>query len=1240
MGAMLTQAPPGWVAAVLAATLLSAQSPPGGLPPEPVPQAVTATIDLIQTFRDGGMTIYLNPKADVIDDPKAVFSVTSEGQLRVSGKAYGGLTTKAAYKDYHLVCEYKWGGPTWGKREKASRDSGVLVHCFGPDGANGGAWLASHEAQIIEGGTGDYLALTSKAPDGTLLQVSAMMEAVRNKGRGGMTWVPDAPRVKVTGGRVDWQFRDPAWRDVRGFRGKADVESPFGEWTRLEVIARGDTLEFLVNGVLVNRAFECKPAAGRILLQTEAAEMFVRRYELHPLGGFKETWPPAKPGKDAGARHAPEGTPPHVARPLEMRADPGASAGTVPPYLAPEGFELVRADHPGMVAHPTLGCVDPRGRLFVGDSPGTPWGAAQHEKARAGRIVMLEDRDADGVFDRSTVFADGLTVPKGGCWLGDSLYVASPPGIWKLTDADGDGVAESRRLMVGGFKWTANGADAHGPWLHPDGRLYWTHGRKGHDVRQADGTPVHAGLHSGLWSMNPDGSDVRWHGLAAADNPTGLAITEQGDILGTVNLHFGVPRSDTVVLWQLGAMYERPDYSRLNTVFRAHERMPILHDLGHRVPSGCALWTRADVLAPAGRPWSANPAARHLLVSLYNSRQILRLELTPEGASYRAAEHPFLTLKADGIHLTDVIEAPDGSLLVLDTGTWYPHCPSSLRSAGAKPGAIYRLRPKAPGAFAPLDPAPVLKPRAPGALAAAILGPDPHEARRALEEVAFRRLADPALRAALLELLTRPMDPVLEHAALFAQRTVGDPDITLLKVGDPPLRQGRLLRVLSQTEGVSAEALLDFALAHLDSTEPSLARRASLALEVDRAAPTRLQPLMMAWLADAQPGAPRLAALANLAELLVSAPALEPVVAAALSHPAEEVRALALRAVAVRAKSGSPEPWRAPLLRLLAESPTPLVVDATAKVRHRSLDPALRALSQDIARPKAIRLKALLALSGSDGSRLEPAAFDLLLDLLGDSSDASLRLDAARRLSQARLTDAQLDRFLPVLVRTGPLEHAEFLEVVRNYTPDQGRRIAAALAQSSQLGTLQPDRVRVGFGRWPRDVFAPMEKAFEAAQAANVAKAARLDELGRRAALEGRAAEGARLFASGKGACMACHKAGDLGRAVGPDLSRIGAIRTERELLESIVLPSNTLARDYETLLVATSDGQSHLGLAKGRSLEGLTLMDVGGVMRLLPAASVVSETHVPQSLMPMGLDAAFSEQELLDLVAWLRSLR
>jgi putative heme-binding domain-containing protein len=115
---------------------------------------------------------------------------------------------------------------------------------------------------------------------------------------------------------------------------------------------------------------------------------------------------------------------------------------------------------------------------------------------------------------------------------------------------------------------------------------------------------------------------------------------------------------------------------------------------------------------------------------------------------------------------------------------------------------------------------------------------------------------------------------------------------------------------------------------------------------------------------------------------------------------------------------------------------------------------------------------------------------------------------------------------------------------------------------------------------------------------------------------------------------------GAVGRALGPDLSRIGAIRTERELIESILFPSNTIARDYELHAVVTSDGRNHLGLIKSRGADGLVLMDAAGQLLTLPTTTVVSETQLETSLMPGGLDAAFTPAELADLVAWLRSLR
>src|SRR2546423_3808905 len=89
-------------------------------------------------------------------DPKHVFTV-HDGIIKVSREEWGGLTTKDAYRDYHLTVEWKWGGPNLGKREGRARDSGILVHGIGDDGAHGGIWLQSIESQVIEGGTGDFI---------------------------------------------------------------------------------------------------------------------------------------------------------------------------------------------------------------------------------------------------------------------------------------------------------------------------------------------------------------------------------------------------------------------------------------------------------------------------------------------------------------------------------------------------------------------------------------------------------------------------------------------------------------------------------------------------------------------------------------------------------------------------------------------------------------------------------------------------------------------------------------------------------------------------------------------------------------------------------------------------------------------------------------------------------------------------------------------------------------------------
>ncbi len=216
------------------------------------------------------------------EDPRHVFQVEN-GVIHISGNGYGGLITQRAYRDYHLVAEFKWGDKTWEPRKDRARDSGILLHCVGPDGnAPGGTWMASIECQIIEGGVGDFIVVGGNDADGKPIPVSLTCHVSRDRD-GEWVWNPKGERKTFTGGRINWYGRDPDWKDVLGFRGPQDVDSPHGQWTRLDVTCDGGHIRIQVNGVLVNEGFDATPRAGKLLFQTEGAEIFFRRIELHPL---------------------------------------------------------------------------------------------------------------------------------------------------------------------------------------------------------------------------------------------------------------------------------------------------------------------------------------------------------------------------------------------------------------------------------------------------------------------------------------------------------------------------------------------------------------------------------------------------------------------------------------------------------------------------------------------------------------------------------------------------------------------------------------------------------------------------------------------------------------------------------------------------------------------------------------------------------------------------------------------
>ncbi|MGA2617418.1 MAG: DUF1080 domain-containing protein [Thermoguttaceae bacterium] len=212
-------------------------------------------------------------------DPQRVFTVEN-GMIHISGRGLGYLATQQAYKDYHLVVEYRWGRYT--ETGKGVRNSGVLLHGVGPDGGAHGTWMTCLECQLAQGCEGDLIVIRGQDAAGKLVPGTITCDT-RLAADGKTRWQKGGQSVVYAGKQFWWSKHQPFFEELLDTRGKDDVASPVGQWTKVECLCAGERVTVKINGVAVNECYHTFPAAGNILLQNEGSEIYFRNVRLEPL---------------------------------------------------------------------------------------------------------------------------------------------------------------------------------------------------------------------------------------------------------------------------------------------------------------------------------------------------------------------------------------------------------------------------------------------------------------------------------------------------------------------------------------------------------------------------------------------------------------------------------------------------------------------------------------------------------------------------------------------------------------------------------------------------------------------------------------------------------------------------------------------------------------------------------------------------------------------------------------------